>query len=317
MSSIFGLLNSFIPFADPTRSLWRDVLLSAVLCAVLYVAPQIDFDRLRNAQVPANDINHGQTNEQEHEAEVQAENFAHALPEDRFAEEPHFDDAGVEQQPQLDQDPAEGAAAQAANPHQPRPRDPNREVGAKKAKAIARRNQQRAYNEWLREQGDAQRAEWARDEKEHNDQIAAEQSRRAAVEAKLREKERQAREARKLKEENERQTELEATRSASRMIEERLATQNFIGLKEMVKAVKRDEEWGRQLVRREGLLGTKVKDGQKYNVMLTKSGWIVRITSDVMDEVYAQASTACGKGDGRITWHGLGQLVQATVVSTG
>ena len=49
MTSILSVINSFVPFADPSRPLWRDILLSAALCTLLYVAPQIDFTAIRQS----------------------------------------------------------------------------------------------------------------------------------------------------------------------------------------------------------------------------------------------------------------------------
>jgi vacuolar-type H+-ATPase subunit I/STV1 len=223
----------------------------------------------------------------------------------------------IEQQPAGIEGAAEVHEAGPANPHQPRPRNENREVGAKKAKAIARRNQQRAYNEFMREQGDAQRAEWARDEAERQKQVAADQERRRAVDDQVREKERKEREARKAHAEAERQAELEAIKTAARMIEERLAENNFISIAEVKKAVKRDDAWIQELAKREGILGSKSKDGQKSVVLLTKSGWLVRVSAAMMNNVYTEAEAACARGDGKVTWHAIGRLVQNMVVSSG
>ena len=151
MASIFGLLNTFIPFADPSRPLWRDVLLSALLCTVLYVAPQIDFDRLRgrnNRPGAADDVQAPAGPEilEHDEAQVQAGDGSVELEvpeENEFVDmELEADDGQVPEHVEAEVPEAGPAAGPAAaNPHQPRPRDPNREVGAKKAKAIARRNQ--------------------------------------------------------------------------------------------------------------------------------------------------------------------------------
>jgi hypothetical protein len=202
----------------------------------------------------------------------------------------------------------------AARLHQPRPRDPNREVGAKKAKSITRRNQQRAYNEWLREQGDAQRAEWARDEEKRKKELMVERERRADIDAKVREKDRQEREARKIKEEAERQAELEATKTATRLIDDALALKNFIGVAEVAGVVKRDSEWVQQFVKKEGIVGTKARDGEKQTIMVTKSGWLVRVNTKTMENVYHQAVVTCDHGEGKVMWNEMGRLVQGVIL---
>src|ERR1700761_2180283 len=39
--SIIALINTFIPFSDPSRPLWRDIILSIIICTFLYFAPQL------------------------------------------------------------------------------------------------------------------------------------------------------------------------------------------------------------------------------------------------------------------------------------
>lgn len=314
MASFFSFLNSFVPFADPSRPLWRDVVLSAILCTALYIAPKIDVQHVRsfflNLKVPTEQHDGGvdEHHNEDQRVEQHQDETGHINPNDDIGE-PH---EAVEQ---VGEQQEEGEAADAGiNRHQPRPRDPNREVGAKKAKSIARRNQQRAYNEFLREQGDAQRAEWARDEKARDDEAQVERARSAAIDAKVREKERQEREARKTKEEMERQAELDAVKSAIHMIEERLEKKQIVSAREVAQAVKKDEEWVQRLARREGLLGTKIANEEKEVVMLTKSGWFVRISSRSMESVYQQTAASCGYREGKASWSDIERTLQNTIV---
>ena len=137
MTSILSVINSFVPFADPSRPLWRDILLSAALCTLLYVAPQIDFTAIRQSlsrqtqsstsvEPPHNDsvVQNGQDAHIDDQRQEEGRgNVAEVAHED--ADE---DDHNVQQE-----EPGQAGPADAApNPHQPRPRDPNREVGAKK-----------------------------------------------------------------------------------------------------------------------------------------------------------------------------------------
>jgi chemotaxis protein histidine kinase CheA len=184
-------------------------------------------------------------------------------------------------------------------------------VGAKKAKSIARRNQQRAYNEFVREQGEAQRAEWAQEEEKRKEEFKAERERRAAVDTKVKEKERQEREARKAREEAARLGEQEAASSAIQLVEERLAQKGIISIREVAGTVERDIEWVQQLVRREGMLGIRIEDDVKQVVMLTKSGWLARICSRAMGHAYQEAVASCSRSEGRIIWDEFGRLVQS------
>ncbi|KIV99707.1 uncharacterized protein PV09_08638 [Verruconis gallopava] len=317
---MLGWLNTFIPFADPTRPIWRDVALSTILLLLMYVAPRIDFDALvrkRSAdKEPAVNVSRPDTRTENLELDVnefedQHEDSRNDPADESDAVELQADSNEVHlgEHRQMDDANDEGPVR-----HQPRARNTNREVGSKKAKSIARRNQQRAYNEWLREQGDAQRAEWARDEHERQAELAAEKQRRAAIDARLREKEKSEREARRAKEEVERQAELEATQKALCLIEQALEEKKCSNVNDVAKSVKRSEEWVRQLARREGLLGVKLINDEKTVVMLTSSGWIMRVDKTRMDKVYAQAAAACSRGDGRITWSELGRMLQRQVV---
>lgn len=211
------------------------------------------------------------------------------------------------------QENAEAAAPAPAPAHQPRARGSNREVGAKKAKAIARKEQQRAYNEFLREQGDVQRAEWARDEEVRNEKLMVEKARRAAVEARYREKEREERDSKRQKEEAERREEIQAVKAAAEAIRERLGGKGYIDIGEVGKMVGRSEEWVKVFVKKEGILGVKGVERQREVTMLTKSGWIVHVGADVMDKAYTTASKSCTQ-QGTVTWEQTGRFVQNALV---
>jgi hypothetical protein len=162
----------------------------------------------------------------------------------------------------------------------------------------------------MREQGEAQRAEWARDEQQRQQELAAERNRRDAIEAKVREKEKLERETRKAHAELDRHQELEAMKRATQLIDERLAQKGFIEIREVANVVKRDPEWVQQLVHRAGMLGKKSSGGDQRTVMLTRSSWLVCITATIMDQAYQQTAISCGRREGKITWNEMGRLVQ-------
>jgi hypothetical protein len=229
MASLFHAFNALLPFTNPSTPLWRDIIHTLVLCTALYLAPNVDwqkvFDSFRRPQT--------------------------AIP--------------PEQEEQILQE------------------DPGR-----RASDAAKREEET-------------RAEWQR---------------RMVVEAQIKEKERRAREEKKEKEERERREEIEALRRAGEIITEGLEQKRMIKVEEVAKAVKRDEKWVEQLVRREGILGTKMlDDGKKKVTILTGRGWLVRIDEETMNEAYNKAAKS-SEGGGKVSWEELGIIIQEVLVNS-
>jgi predicted flap endonuclease-1-like 5' DNA nuclease len=212
-------------------------------------------------------------------------------------------------------EPERDDEAGPANPNQPPRRNANntREVGAKKAKSLARRNQQRAYNEFVREQGEAQRAEWARDAKEREEKLEEGRSKRAENERRIKENEQKEREIRKLRAEEERREELDAIRDAGEIVREGLEVDGFVRCEDLARRVHRDTAWVQNLVRREGVLGLKNVEGKREVVLLTARGFIVRVTEDIMRMAYQRAVLKGAKNSGRVSWEDLGSVIQKLV----
>ena len=321
MASLFRLLNTAIPFADPSRPLWCDVLLSLVLCAVLYVAPQVDWSALGNRlletgqqmgqarprqRVIVDEPAGEEIEEMEPDAEAETVGLQVEAGNGGLPAQEHNESY---QQPAVD-----GPANPNPNQHQPRPRDPNREVGAKKAKSLARRNQQRAYNEWLREQGEAQRGEWARDAEKREEELRFEKERRAVAEAKIAEKERKERDERRAKDEEARREEIKAVERARHAVLERLEVRGIAGLEDVGNIVKRDLDWVKVLVRREGIVGVAHAQGGKQVTIATQQGWLVKMSHGMMEDVYCRAAKLCDQGNGKVTWEQLGRIIQDVVI---
>jgi hypothetical protein len=328
MTSLFRAFNALLPFTDPSTPLWRDIFHTLILCTFLYVAPSLHLERVFDGswrrkteavdttvpgrvnieEPPEQDNVQQETADREQEPAIvdEAVNIPELRPVERdaapFPPPPNF------QIPEQDQDEPE---AGPVNGQPARRRDPNREVGAKKAKSLARRNQQRAYNEFLREQGEAERAEWARDAAKREEELRVEKERRMVVEAQIQERERRARVEKKEREERERREELEAVRNAVNSIADALEESNAVQIGEIAKLAKRDTSWAEQLVKKEGVLGTKSVDGKKQVIMLTRQGWIVKVDQDAMREAYQRAAT--WKGDGKVSWEQFGRIVQETL----
>lgn len=338
MASLFAFVNTFIPFSDPSRPVWRDIVLSLIICTALYVAPQLQrqgglqslTNRLKSLTtgLDASNENLGEENIQP-DAQVneppirepqRQENVPHAQAEDAPDSD---DDEGDEEdewehipphlQQQLNGNPFAGPAdappirndqRQQLQPQ--RQRDPNRQVGAKKAKSLARRNQIRAYHEFQREQGDLQRARDASTAAEREKEMVAERLRREKVEAEIADQKQRERVAKREREAKERVKESNAVKEALKIIAETLDKRGMLELADVVRHVNRDLQWGETLVRREGLLGLKHEDGKKVLTLLTGKEWLVRIDENSMKEFYQKIATTTFKHPDGTQKHAMG-----------
>jgi hypothetical protein len=209
--------------------------------------------------------------------------------------------------------PAAAAGFGIAGPAQPPParaRDPNRPVSTKKAKSLARRDRIRAYNEFLREQGDTQRAQEASTAEQRGKEQAEERARRRKVEAEIEERERKMRESRKEREMLARKEEAQKIIETARLVSESLDSSGMIELAEVVKLVDRDVAWVEAVVKKEGILGLKSENGTKVLTLLTGRGWIVRVDETSMKALYQAASAHNGSASGKIGWSELGIMLE-------
>lgn len=330
MAAIQKGINKLLPFTDPTTPIWRDILHSVVLCTFLYFAPQIQWQKLI-------DLAKGKVTT-EHEGRGQAETEPPVEPRQHLnndaeadAQEADEDQADDEEEPQegrqalFNLDPAQALGLDDDNggegpadpqQHQPRPRDPSRAVGAKKAKSIARRDRVRAYNEFLRSQGEAQRAQDAEGAEEREMELKAERIRREKAERKIEEAKIKERVKRKEQLEAERAKEEDDRRKVRQMVtsafnEGRMA----VSLQSLAKEVKRSTDWVADLLKREGVLGKKTdsSSGRQTTTltMITQSGWLVRIDEMIMRNIYAKAEQQCNDedSDGKLSWQDMGKLL--------
>lgn len=320
MASLIRLVNAFLPFTNPATPVLQDVVHLAVLCTFLWFAPKIEWRDLKGRVLGWERVGEEEVEGAQNEGVAEGEGGglegeANAEPE--LPDQPnHQPNDAVFPPPGLDEGGFDGFGGQdeagPANPHQPprRAENHNREVGAKKAKSLARRNQQRAYNEFLREQGEAERAEWARDAKERAEKLEEERAKRVAREQKIKDKERKEREVRKMREEEERREELDAIRDAGEIIREGLEVDGFVRCEDLARKVQRDNTWVERLIRREGVLGIRYVDEKREVTMLTARGFVVRVNDDMMKIAYERAAVKAAKGDGRIGWVDLGSVIQ-------
>lgn len=334
MSGILKAVNTLLPFTDSTTPIWREVLHTVVLCTLLYFAPQVPWQRLIDFARGRAAVEHEGGRQRETDPLV---GYQQDLNDDTEAgvQDVNEDQDEDEEDPQegrqapFNLDPAQALGLEEddnggegpADPlqqNQPRPRDPSRVVGAKKAKSIARRDRVRAYNEFLRQQGEAQRAQDAEGAQEREAELNAERIRREKAERKIEEA--------KIKERAKRKEQLEAERvkeeSDRRKVRQTVSSafnegRNAISLQSLAEEVKRSTEWVADLLKREGMLGKKTgsSSGRPTTTltMITQSGWLVRIDEKIMRNIYARAEEECNDddGDGKMSWQDMGKsLVQ-------
>jgi hypothetical protein len=318
MGNLIQTLNSLIPFADPTRPLWRDAIYSIFLCTFLYFAPHIPFSQLWNKTQPVLVA--------EPTAPLHGELPPRPTVEDDSDSDESLNDEDltnlIRQAEARDAALAEGFAGpanpqQANGPQQLQPapgqprrlRDPNREVGAKKAKSLARRERLRAYNEFLREQGDMQRAQAASVAQETEAELAERRARRAKVEAEIEWRAKEKREKKKAKEEKREKEESDAIQKASTMVADGLRDEGRIEIEKVAQAVDRDVPWVEKLLRKDGMLGLKTLTDGKSLTMLTSKGWVVRVTETELHQLYTQAASYNSATSGKVTWTEMGVLL--------
>lgn len=310
-SGLIGILNRLLPFATPGTPLVQDLLHLAALCLLLYLAPQIQetLQRCRGVPGPAH---HGTADDfagpENHE---NARETDEELPEDDVVrEDPR--EAGVPQQerapdvePPQDGQFEEGQPGPAQIPNTAA----NRNVGAKKAKSLARRDQRRAYHEFMRSQGDAQRARDAEGAAERDAAMTAEKERRKAAEVALEAKKAKERDERKAKEEQERLVEIKRRELAVNIVKDELNARNMCDLFKVAERVGDDvdEVWVEKLLKTAGFIGLK---GNAMTVV-TSTGWVVRVTEEQMANMYIAATeNGIGDSNGRVEMEELGVVLE-------
>ena len=334
LSLPFRILNLLLPFTRAGTPLSQDVLHAAVLCGTLYYAPQITAWYTARRQ-PAE-----QRTEQVHEEEeeedtnvAQAPHQAQGRGPRNAAEDLPLDERLVLQDddegdphpgrppraptpPPHDQhhqhDAADAFAPGPANPP-PNPSRNNRIVGTKKAKAIRRRNEERQYNEWIREQAQVRRLQDEEGREEREAALAIERERRAAAEEAIRLKEKEERET--LKREREREAEEEAARRERVVayVRDSMAKRGCVDLVEAAYTEGKDRTWVERLIRASGLLQQLQQEGA--HVMFTGRDWLVRIDKEVMAMAYAEAERFGQDNGGKVGFEDFGSILEKAMLA--
>ncbi|EDU43635.1 Adeno-PV multi-domain protein [Pyrenophora tritici-repentis] len=336
LSLPFRILNLLLPFTRAGTPLSQDVLHAAVLCGTLYYAPQITawYAAQQQQQAAEQHIDQAHNGEEE---EINATHAPHQAqgPEPRNpAEDLPFDERLVLQD-DGEGDPHPGRPPRAPTPpphedhHQhgdladafapgpanppPNPSRNNRVVGTKKAKAIRRRNEERQYNEWIREQAQVRRLQDEEGREEREAALAVERERRAVAEEIIRQKEREEREA--LKKEREREAEEEAARRERVVayVRDGMAEKGCVDLVEAAYTEGKDRTWVERLIRASGLLQQLQQESS--HVMFTGRDWLVRIDQEVMARAYAEAERFGQDNGGKVGFEDFGGMLEKALLA--
>lgn len=318
MASVMSLLNRLLPFATPGTPLSQDLVHLGIICVLLYYAPQIQ-DWIQQRRQYSTDTGH---NDQLHDQEMPLPAQRNGYEEDQQPQEANNQHAAPRAMPNghIHEVPAgpenhveEGDPGPANAPH--RDQIPQqRNVGAKKAKSLARKDQRRAYNEFQRSQGDAQRARDAEGAAEREAEQAAERERRKAAEAKLEAKKAQEREKKREQERREREEDFARRERAIEIVREELEERKMCNLFDVARQVGgEDDVWVEKILNASGMLGTR-KDGSV--TMVTSTGWVVRVRKEDMLKAYSGAAESQKGGKSEISYEYVGKLLEETLRSS-
>ena len=307
--NVLGVFNRLLPFATPGTPLIQDLLHLAAICILLYFAPQIQEGLRRRKHEPDGPLRRlDDVDPITLDSDREATQIEHLDPEQ---------DVPLNGQPADADDAANDGEVQPApiiEEGQPGPANrvdirTERNVGAKKAKSLARKDQRRAYHEFMRSQGDAQRAKDAEGATEREVALVAEKERRRAAEAALEAKKTKERERRREREEQERKVELRRRELVISLVRDELEARNMCDLFKVARQVGDDvdEEWIEQILKASVLIGRK----GDVMTMITGMGWVVRVTSEDMAKLYWVAvQNGMGGEDGKIEYEELGAVLE-------
>ncbi|EOA85195.1 hypothetical protein ACJQWK_06295 [Exserohilum turcicum] len=352
LSLPFTILNFVLPFTRAGTPLSQDLLHTAVLCGTLYFAPQIgewynarqqghgyseqgeqeihaphqgDDRELRNREPQGDEppLDERLVLQDDGEEEGGGGGGAGGARPPRAPTPPpmrhqaHVEDDDHDAIPVRHQhEEADPFAPGPANPPPANARAPptQRTVGTKKAKSLARKDQQRAYNEWLRQEAEIRRRQEDEGREEREAALALERERRAAAEEAIRAKEREEREALKREREKEAEEEAERRERVVSYVRSKLEQDGCVDLVDAAWKEGKDSTWVERLVRASGLMGQSQKDGSR--VMLTGKDWLVRIDQQVVARAYAEAEHFGQANGGRLGFGDFGNILEKAVLGS-
>jgi hypothetical protein len=345
MADLVHLIRKLIPFATPHTPLIQDLLYTAAIaaCALVFLVDRYQ----RNAR--EHDENPSDLDQQEEQETLLDQGLEdevdHNIPREHHPGEgqahDELDEDGINQpadgfergfmqqhdRPVVD-DFRPNAADRPANDLNAgevpangadRSTTTQRAVGVKKAKSLAKKDQRRAYHEFLRSQGDAQRAQDASTAAERETALLKEQGKRAVAEAAIESRKAQEREARREAELREREYEARRRTEPVAMVRRELAERGMCNLWAVVEVLEKDGldldvEFVEKLLKLAGVLGKGdfVEDGSL--TFLTSKGWVVRVTTQDMKAAYqATADQYDNGGNGKVQPHSFADALETVI----
>lgn len=207
-------------------------------------------------------------------------------------------------------EPSQEGGTENPAPHLPATQPPNRAprtrtVGAKKARSLARRDQRRAYHEFLQSQQSERARRAAEVGEEEEERLFEEKRRRALVEEEItvrREQERVERIEAERKREEERRRDVDRVRVivTARGKGEKKAW----SLEELAKVVGRDQAWVKEALKLEGLVGGKEGEWR----MITAEGWYVVVGEAELRVLYTELEKR-----GKMEWKEMAKVLEEAV----
>ena len=335
-SHYLSSLNVLLPFTRPGTPLLQDVLHTAVLCTLLWYAPRILerhvekhlIERLRGPRElepvrgsePIGDGNGQQSPAVENttydeDGDVAEETANQTEADAAEHENVMFDEQAGDGSPEMVlgiEDNVEHRQPNGAEIH-PSTNVAMRNVGKKKAKSLARKDQRRAYNEFMRSQGDAQRARDREVAAAYEQEIAAERLRRAVVEAELEQKLRLAKEKKKQEERITWENDIARRKKAIEQVRRSMKAQSWADLKAVARDVGggADAGWVEKLCRAEGILQ---EDNREVATLVTGLGFIVRVSQNDLREACDRATSREPTAEKKeVSWEELGEFLDDVI----
>ncbi|KAF2396349.1 hypothetical protein EJ06DRAFT_534078 [Trichodelitschia bisporula] len=167
-----------------------------------------------------------------------------------------------------------------------------RPVGAKKAKSLARKEQRRAYNEFIREEAERKRREDEKDQEEREKVAEEERAVRRQIHLALQNKERADRELKRALELEAKVKEDKDRVAVIKLVTRSLDEGNPVDVAEVAEAIDHSVQWVIQQLRFEGVLSHK----DSSSTIVTRNGMIVRIGKDQIKEMYKRIARDLDNG---------------------
>lgn len=179
-----------------------------------------------------------------------------------------------------------------------------RTVGAKKARSLARRDQRRAYHEFLQSQQSERARQAAVVAEEDEERLFEEKRRRALAEEEIIAKRQSVKEERaraERKREEEQRRDLEKVRDT---VAARGAGKMAWSVDGLARLVGRDEAWVRGALKSEGLLGCKGTEVR----MITEEGWYLVVGEAELRVLYEEIERR-----GRMEWGEMAKILEEAI----